>query len=342
MIELDGQLFDGQTSRSRTATLRVWTDGTVRIAVAGSEETLQLPDLEIPARLGNTPRRIRLPNGAIFETPDNAGADAILADQGRPRRHWLHRLESRWDLVLASAVFVLGFGAAFVVWGVPALARVAAFAVPAETSVWLGEGTLEILDRTLEPSSLPDARREALRARLDEVAAVAPGAGEYAFRLVFRGGGEFGANALALPSGQIVVTDELVALADADEELVAVLAHEVGHVVHRHALRQAIQSSTLVIAIVLVTGDLSATSGSVAALPTFLAEARFSKEFEREADAYAVGYLDRAGIDEAYFARILRRLDEDSDEGFASFFSTHPNTEERIRLLERGDSEEKP
>ncbi len=47
-----------------------------------------------------------------------------------------------------------------------------------------------------------------------------------------------GANAFALPSGIVVMTDELVELAKTDDELVAVLAHEIGHVRGRHALRQ--------------------------------------------------------------------------------------------------------
>ena len=108
----------------------------------------------------------------------------------------------------------------------------------------------------------------------------------------------------------MVLTDELVALAERDEELVAVLAHEIGHVVHRHGLRQTIQSSMLAISVILLTGDLSSASAFVAALPTALAESRFSREFEREADDYALEYLLAAGVSPTHFARMLSRLEE--------------------------------
>ena len=54
--------------------------------------------------------------------------------------------------------------------------------------------------------------------------------------LLFRDGGKFGANAFALPSGKIIVTDQLASLLN-DEQIVGVLAHELGHVVYRHGMR---------------------------------------------------------------------------------------------------------
>ena len=62
-------------------------------------------------------------------------------------------------------------------------------------------------------------------------------------RLEVRSAPQIGANAFALPSGIIVVTDELVALSEDDDELAAVIAHELGHVHHRHIMRTVIQNS---------------------------------------------------------------------------------------------------
>jgi Zn-dependent protease with chaperone function len=131
------------------------------------------------------------------------------------------------------------------------------------------------------------------------------------------------------------MTDELVALAEHDDELLAVLAHEVGHVIHRHGLRSAIQSSLLALAIVLVTGDLSSTSGFVAMLPTLLAESHYSRDFEREADDHALAYLLANDIDPGRFADLLVRM-EQADGGDAlvvAFLSSHPSTQERIERL---------
>ena len=258
--------------------------------------------------------------------------DAIVARHGAPRAGWLHRLESRWTLAIGAAVLVLGAAALFGVKGIPAIAREAAYATPPETSEMLARGTMEILDQSFEPSELPAARADELRAIFERVTRDEPD--DFAFELVFRGGGLVGANAFALPSGTIVLTDELVALAEHDEEIEAVLAHEVGHVVHRHGLRQAIQNSMLAVGIVLLVGDLSAASGLVAALPTALAEASFSREFELEADEHARAYLELHGIDPARLAHLLVRMEESYGEGIEiPFLSTHPATEDRIRAL---------
>ena len=62
-------------------------------------------------------------------------------------------------------------------------------------------------------------------------------------RLELRAGGAIGPNAFALPSGIIMVTDELVRIAEHPEEFESVLAHEAGHMVHRHSLRMLLQGS---------------------------------------------------------------------------------------------------
>lgn len=336
--EISGRLHDGDTSRSRRATLRVYADGTVRLAVDGGERTLGIADLDVPARLGNTPRRIGLPDGSEFETEENAAVDALLDAHGPPRHDWLHRMENRLGAVVVATLCVLAAGALFVWRGVPLVAREVAFAVSPEVSAQIGRGTLDLLDRSFEVSGLPETRREELRARLQEMVRDAPEA--YDFELVFRGGGSFGANAFALPSGTVIVTDELVQLAENDGELVAVLAHEVGHVVHRHGLRSAIQSSMLLLAIVIVTGDLSSTSSVVAALPTLLAEASFSRDFEREADDFALVYLRDAGIPPRRFADLLRRLEAEDGGIPIPFIASHPTTEERIERLEEAGAED--
>ena len=85
-----------------------------------------------------------------------------------------------------------------------------------------------------------------------------------------------GANAFALPNGTIVVTDDLVKLAEHDDELVAVLAHEIGHVVSRHALRRVLQDSGVMLLVAGITGDIVSISSLAAALPTLLIEAKYS------------------------------------------------------------------
>lgn len=130
------------------------------------------------------------------------------------------------------------------------------------------------------------------------------------FRLELRQGGGVGANALALPSGVIIVTDELVALARHDEELTAVLAHEVGHVTNRHSMRLLLQSSATALLIATLTGDITSLTALAASIPTVLVQTGYSRQFEREADDYAYDYLAAAGIPPRRFGDSLTRLED--------------------------------
>ena len=92
-----------------------------------------------------------------------------------------------------------------------------------------------------ERSQVDRALRPRLRAQFAELARAAMVDGQA--RLEFRASPYFGPNVFALPYEIVVLTDELVASAASEEELVAVLAHELGHIRHRHALRGVLQNS---------------------------------------------------------------------------------------------------
>ena len=109
-------------------------------------------------------------------------------------------------------------------------------------------------------------------------------------------------NAFAIPGGPIVVSDGLVAALQDEDAFLAVVAHEIGHQVHRHVLRQVLQGSAVIVAATMLTGDVSSASGVVLAVPTFLLSSRYSRDFEREADDYAFAALRERGITPEWFA----------------------------------------
>ncbi len=140
-----------------------------------------------------------------------------------------------------------------------------------------------------------------------------------------------GPNAFALPGGTVVLLDELVAAAKDDDEILAVLAHEIGHLHGRHTMRQVLQTSAAGVIVEAVVGDVLSASSYAAALPAFLLEARYSRAFEREADAFGLTLLDRAGIDRAHFVNFLTRMEQEYPSHLPGFLSTHPRAEERGR-----------
>jgi predicted Zn-dependent protease len=125
--------------------------------------------------------------------------------------------------------------------------------------------------------------------------------------------------------------DDLVQLAHSDAELMAVLAHEIGHVRGRHALRQIINAAGISAMALVVLGDVSSISSLAAAGPALL-QARNSRELEQEADEFARQWLDANGIAPSNFDDILCRMAREvGDDGESSFLSTHPPVNDRAR-----------
>ena len=157
----------------------------------------------------------------------------------------------------------------------------------------------------------------------------------FTYRLEFRKSPVIGPNAFALPSGTVVMTDELVNLSVDDRELDGILLHEIGHVKERHALRSVIQNAGVFLLIASLSGDLSQISSAAASLPTVLVHSEYSRTFEREADRFAALYSRTHGAagqaDAGYPAASGQHAPKFPGE---SVLSTHPVIEERIAELE--------
>lgn len=337
MIRIQAWYYDGRTSRRQAVEVLVDQAGTVHLSGDDVRRTLPLSEVRVSTRLGNTPRFLEFPDGSKCETTENDTVDEVLErfDQGRGGR-WLHSLESRFVYVAVAVAITAGVLWWGIVDGVPALARQVAFALPEEVDRAMGQESLALLDRALfEPSELSDSERARLRGLFAQVAdGAAPD-----LRLELRSAPALGANALALPSGIVVVTDGLADLAANDEELLAVLAHEVGHIEYRHSVRMLLQNSATALIVATVTGDLTSISALSAALPTLLVQAHYSRDFEREADRYAAEWMDHNGIPRDHFADLLRRLAADhgeqpeDEDDVIGYMGSHPATRERIEAL---------
>lgn len=338
-----GIFYDGKSSARRTVRLTV--EGN-RLLVDGAEVefSCELARLAVSAPLSTARRSIRFPNGALCELSDSRFVDELLRRQGKGRgTSLLHRWERSLPRALVALALTVAVVWCFIALGIPFLAERVAKAIPPATEVSLGTEGLAMLDRLVfAPSQLPEPRRHAIKATFDRMTRDLPFAAGY--RLEFRKSDRLGANALALPSGIIVVTDRLVEIAASDDQIIGVLAHEMGHVRHRHALRHVLQSSATGLIVAALTGDITSVTSLAAGLPTALIDANYSRRFEVEADDAAVAYLKQRGIPLKQYADILGRLEaeharrqgkKDSAEqrSVTDYFSTHPVTEERIKRI---------
>lgn len=334
-MQVAGHFSNGRQARAEAAQLTL-EGGRLQVVSADGgvlAEPIAPSAVRVSARLGRTPRHLVFPTGASFTTDDNDGIDTLLGAQARTAQSLVDRLESRWRSVFVALLATVAVVVVCVVWGVPAAARHVAFQLPTAVGQEAQRVALDVLDRGAFRPSLLDAAEQA---RLQAVFAplIERHARHLGIEVGFRdGAGSFGANALALPGGAIIMTDQLVALAHHDEELVAILAHEIGHVAERHALRSTVQASALSLLTLLVFGDVSSVPALAASLPVILTELGYSRDFEREADLHAVRVLRDSGIAPQRLGDILSRLDP--DHSGSRYLSTHPPTPERVELIGR-------
>lgn len=340
-IEFEATLFDGKSSKGTRARVSAQAPDAIRIHSGDSVSLVRLCELSVSSRLGNSARYLTLPDGGKLQTADNDGVDRLLRSLAADRRSGLiHALEARWEWV-ALAVLVTGI---FLWWsvaiGLPLLADHTARAIPISLEQSMGTQSLSALDRRLlAPTRLPEVQRERARRVFAQAMERRDVESDLDIppSLELRRSDDLGANAFALPSGIVVLTDELVMLEETDEELLSVIAHELGHVHHRHIMRSLLQNSAVALVVATVLGDVSSITGLAASLPTLLVQQGYSREFEFEADRYAARALNELGIGTQPLTSALRKLGTAHKVPGAvmgDYLSTHPGIERRIEAVE--------
>ncbi|MDM0055892.1 M48 family metallopeptidase [Variovorax fucosicus] len=305
---------------------------------------------------------VDLRSGGSLEIDNGAQWHAALeAAGGRPGL--AQRMQTHWRVFAAVLVVaVLGLWA-FYRWGTPWAAAQLAQHVPLGWEQQLSADAMQELDASyLKPSKLAPERQAELRAAFDSlVQQMGPEFARYpgyapTMTLAFRSG--MGANAFALPGGAMVVTDGLVEAARkrglGDDALVGVLAHEMGHVVHRHTTRLVVEQGVLNVGLGLAMGDVSSIVATGSTLLTGLA---YQRNHEAEADCFAVALMRKAQRPLAPMADLLLAIDGPEDEkeskkgkddkpkatppsssssALANLLSSHPATAERAQRMKSG------
>lgn len=331
-VPVSARFFDGQSARAHV--VQVWFLPGPELLVRGSNFEVRHPAAEVTlARpLADAPRFLRLPGDQTCEFANRPALEAALASWPTASRY--HPLD--WKFYAGTVLGLILAAWLVISQGLPLAARVVASMLPAATMERASRGTLADLDRSIfHPSKLPLQRRESL---LAEARWFLAAAGEPPDRRIeFRSAPEIGPNAMALPSGDIIITDEIVVLAQNDEQLLAVLAHECGHLHFHHALRGILQDSAVTMVVTLVAGKQSSARSLQSGLTAHLIHFRYSRDFEYEADAYGARLLRRVNIPPARLGEMLDLLEQRygrRHQGMMdSYLSSHPSTPERVERL---------
>lgn len=320
--------YDGISPLAQPAKVHI-ADGELILTRQGNTQRFAIKDCEIQTQFAQGKRLIDLPDGGRLESVDKA-MSACLASISTASSRGLHFLENhKWAIVL-SVLGVLLASYVLLTQGIPLLAEGVARALPASVEQKMGKEALNTLDDPalgyFAPSTLAAAQTASIRQALETMCAHTQSCPH--FRLHFRASPKIGPNAFALPGGDIIMTDELVKLSEQNSEMVAVLAHELGHVKQRHALRQTLQGTIAGLLVLAVTGDVSSVA---AGLPVFMMQMRYTRDMENEADAYALQQLKSACIPPKYFASLMLRLEKTlKGEGMPEWLASHPDTQKRI------------
>ena len=322
--------YDGRTPVPVPVTV-IWSGATVTLMGANIAQTYPVEGMRVSPRVGGADRFVALPDGAQLQCPDHPLLDRF-PQEGRTEGvvAWL---EQRWQVALAGVVVMLAGLALGYFYGLPAAAERIAARVPVEYEKKLGEHALAWLDQhqLFLPSRLEPSTQQQLSSGFAELSRDLPAAAHY--RLLFRDAPAIGPNALAFPGGIIVITDEMIDLAESAGEVYAVLAHEIGHLQRRHTLRHILQNSITAAVAATLTADASSLTLAASGVPVMLVQAKYSREFETEADDFAFDLLKRHDLSPEHFANLMERLSAKPDAQFerrASFLSTHPVTADRI------------
>jgi len=369
-MQIEADYYDGKSARRAAAVVTVVGD-TVVVSRDGVPSEYPRDAVRVQSRLRGAPRRIEFPDGSAAVTDNHDSVDAAF--NVASAQTLAHRLESHLGFVFTAIIGVVVAMVLGYLYGVPWVAREVAERLPDGIESQLAEVSMKSLDQAIfEPTALDAETRKKVADGFDtlRVSTDLP----KTVRLEFRDGGWIGANALALPGGVVVVTDQLVqAMPDLDETL-AVLAHELGHVHHRHSLRHLLQDSITALAASAIYGDVASLTTIAVTAPTVLAHNGYSRDFEREADTFAFGLLKKIGRSPKAFGSAMIALEKAGEEpprdpnklrrklGLPDkppaterpkvppeskqrknprdekesfgYFSTHPATSERIRAAE--------
>ncbi len=149
-------------------------------------------------------------------------------------------------------------------------------------------------------------------------------------------------NAFAVPGGVVFVSRALVAILESEAELAAVLAHEVGHVAAKHALKSTRRAQFFQGVGTITAASLGGDKGkqfasAIGDMQSVLFDKGLDKEMEFEADLAAMETTYRTGYDPSAMIRVLdkmQKLEASSKNKKGSWYSTHPPLSERISRLQ--------
>lgn len=202
--------------------------------------------------------------------------------------------------------------------------------IPPSVERQLGAVVVPVFEQQAKPSSAQETLNQML-ARLEVQLPLAQGQ-KRDYRVLYVPNATV--NAIALPGDAIVIYAGLVEQAKSENELMMVLAHELGHFAHRDHLRGLGRTILVQIVFAMFFGDAGALQSAAASGIEGVTRSQFSQSQEREADEYGLTLLQKTYGHVAGATDFFTRMSQQKGADIA-FLSTHPAPGQRVKELER-------
>lgn len=332
----EGHYLDGQTAARRRAMVRLMRNG-LQITIEGGA-TLWWPIKEIRQTQGSYEgEEVRLEHGGEFPEVLLIRDVAFLANLHRlapemaARFHDPPKRRMRIWMTALAALAVVGLTISLYLWGIPAMASLIAPRVPVAWEERLGK---TVVDQLAPPARrcVDPVRAEAIHQIVARLTSSVPGI-PYQFQVFVVNNPAV--NALAAPGGYVMLFRGLLERTQSAEELAGVLAHEMQHILKRHAMRALLQHASTGLLLAALTGDASGIMAYGLESARVLGELRYSRQNEEEADAEGMRMLLASGVDPGGMIAFFDVLKNEGGKGpkRPTYLSSHPSTQDRIQRL---------
>ncbi len=333
-----GYYLDGRSAARRPASVRLAASG---LEIAFPDGTrLWWPFRDVRQTQGfYAGEQIRLERGSPFPEILLVGDTAFLAAlhataPGVGRRfHNPGRRRSRVLLTIGAALASVAAGAVLYVWGIPAAAGLIAARVPVSWEEQLGQAAVEQIIAS-KRRCVDQEREQAIGEIVKRLLDSRPKA-PYTFRVIVVD--DWTVNAFAVPGGQVVLLRGLLERARTPEELAGVLAHELQHVLQRHATRLLLQHASTGLLLVAISGDLTGAMAYGIESARVLGTLRYSRYLENEADVEGLRMLLAADVDPRGMIAFFETL-QAAEPGTAAatrYLASHPLAADRVETLKQ-------
>ena len=295
-----------------------------------------------------------LPDQSNYDTltiglDDNTSARLVLRDpvacamvaRACPNLGIPLRPPSKWRQAIMAATVGAVSVAALILVVLPMLAGVLAGFTNVRAELKMGETHFELTRSAFSPSNTPlkfCAAPDGVAAMNKITARIADGVAlPYPLKVaVLDDRASQIPNAYALPGGYITFFDSLIQLSESPDEIAAVFAHELGHVVLDHSVASVLERMTTFVIVSLLSGDFTGAAG----LGAGIISSGYSRAAETEADVYAQERLTDVGLPPAALGSLFARMSEDHPEvtGVLAHLSSHPEMAARIQAAAAADT----